>query len=62
VLDLQHKLPASILRVPYELLNRFNRNKLKDTADELVSSIRHEDYLLTNDAQTALDLFLIVQK
>lgn len=62
VLDLQHKLPASILRVPYELLNRFNRNKLKDTADELVSSIRHEDYLLTDDAQTALDLFLIALK
>jgi ubiquinone/menaquinone biosynthesis C-methylase UbiE len=62
ILDLQHKLPASVLRVPYELLNRFNRNKLKDTADELVMSIRHEDYLLTNDADTALDLFLIASK
>ena len=62
VLDLQHKLPASVLRVPYELLNRFNRNKLKDTADELVMSIRHEDYLLTEVAETALDLFLIARK
>lgn len=62
VLDLQHKLPASVLRVPYELLNRFNRNKLKDTADELVMSIRHEDYLLTDAAETALDLFLIAKK
>ena len=62
VLDLQHKLPASVLRVPYELLNRFNRNKLKDTADELVRSIRHEDYLLTDAAETALDLFLIAKK
>ena len=62
VLDLQHKLPASVLRVPYELLNRFNRNKLKDTADELVMSIRHEDYLLTDAAETALDLFLIAGK
>ncbi len=62
ILDLQHKLPASILRVPYELLNRFNRNKLKDTADELVMSIRHEDYLLTNDVDKALDLFLIASK
>jgi SAM-dependent methyltransferase len=62
ILDLQHKLPASVLRVPYELLNRFNRNKLKDTADELVMSIRHEDYLLANDAENALDLFLIAKK
>ena len=62
VLDLQHKLPASLLRLPYELLNRFNRNKLKDTADELVMSIGHEDYLLTNDAEIALDLFLIARK
>ena len=62
VFDLQHKLPASVLRVPYELLNRFNRNKLKDTADELVRSIRHEDYLLTDAAETALDLFLIAKK
>ena len=62
ILDLQHKLPASILRVPYELLNRLNRNKLKDTADELVTSIRHDDYLLTNDADKALDLFLIAGK
>ena len=62
VLDLQHKLPASVLRVPYELLNRLNRNKLKDTADELVMSIRHEDYLLTDAAETALDLFLIAKK
>lgn len=62
ILDLQHKLPASVLRVPYELLNRFNRNKLKDTADELVMSIGHEDYLLTDDAEIALDLFLIARK
>lgn len=62
ILDLQHRLPASVLRVPYELLNRFNRNKLKDSSDELVGSIRHEDYLLTDDAQTALDLFLIASK
>jgi SAM-dependent methyltransferase len=62
VLDLQHKLPASILRMPYELLNRFNRNKLKYSADELVTSIRHEDYLLTDEASSALDLFLIARK
>jgi SAM-dependent methyltransferase len=62
IFDLQHKLPASVLRVPYEMLNRLNRNKLKEDADELVASIHHEDYLLTNEASQALDLFLMVKK
>ena len=62
LLDLQHKLPATILRIPYEMLNRLNRNKLKKAADDLVASIQHEDYLLTDNASTALDLFLIAKK
>lgn len=62
VLDLQHKLPAFILRIPYEMLNRLNRNKLKQEADELVASIKHEDYLLTDNAAHALDLYLQAKK
>lgn len=62
IFNLQHRLPASWLRVPYEFLNRLNRNKLKNSADELVRSIRHEDYLITDDAEKALDLYLIVRK
>jgi SAM-dependent methyltransferase len=62
IFNLQYKLPAPLLRIPYEFLNRLNRNKLKDGADELVTSIRHEDYLLVDDAEKALDLFLIVKK
>ncbi|GHM99846.1 hypothetical protein WSM22_13360 [Cytophagales bacterium WSM2-2] len=62
LLDLQHKLPAAVLRIPYEMLNRLNRNKLKAAADDLVASIRHEDYLVTDNASNALDLFLIARK
>ena len=62
ILNLQYKLPAPLLRVPYEILNRLNRNKLKDGADELVTSIHHEDYLLVDQAEKALDLFLVVRK
>ena len=61
-LDLQHKLPAAILRFPYELLNRWNRNKLQSGGSELVRSIRHDDYLVANDPAQALDLFLIAKK
>jgi ubiquinone/menaquinone biosynthesis C-methylase UbiE len=62
VLDLQHKIPASLLRIPYEILNRWNRNKLQASGSELVRSIRHEDYVVTADPTQALDLFLIARK
>jgi 2-polyprenyl-3-methyl-5-hydroxy-6-metoxy-1,4-benzoquinol methylase len=43
ILKLQHWLPSSILRVPYEILNRWNRNKLQTTDNVLVKSIHHSD-------------------
>lgn len=61
-LKLQYRLPRGFLQVPYELFNRWNRNKLKTTSDELVMSIRHEDYQLTSQPENALDLFLICRK
>lgn len=61
-LNLQYRLPAAVLRLPYEVLNRWNRNKLQSGDGTLVTNIHHEDYLLTDDAANALDLFLIVRK
>lgn len=62
ILDLQHRLPAALLRIPYDILNRMNRNRLKSGSDQLVAGITHEDYLVTSNAAEALDLFLIVRK
>jgi hypothetical protein len=62
VFNLQYKLPASVLKIPYEFMNRLNRDKLKGSDDQLVMSITQQDYLLTEDAPHSLDLFLIVQK
>lgn len=62
VLNLQYRLPASWLRLPYEILNRMNRKKLKAGNHNLVMSISHEDYILTNDSVNCLDLFLEVGK
>jgi 2-polyprenyl-3-methyl-5-hydroxy-6-metoxy-1,4-benzoquinol methylase len=61
-LKLQYRLPASLLKIPYELLNRWNRNKLHAGNDSLVMNIHHEDYLVVDDAAEALDLLLIVRK
>ena len=62
IFDLQHRLPASLLRIPYEVLNRWNRNTLQSSGNELVDSIHHDDYLVTGDADNALDLLLIARK
>ena len=62
IFNLQHNLPAWMLRIPYELLNRLNRNKLQQADQSLVSQIHHEDYVVTTDATRALDLFMIVKK
>jgi ubiquinone/menaquinone biosynthesis C-methylase UbiE len=62
IFRLQWNLPAWMLRAPYEFLNRRNRNKLQMGDDALVKSIHHEDYCVTDDADNALDLLLIVTK
>ncbi len=61
-LDLQYRLPASILRVPYDLLNRLNRNRLQQGDDTLVASITHEDYILVDDTAECLDFFCVLKK
>jgi 2-polyprenyl-3-methyl-5-hydroxy-6-metoxy-1,4-benzoquinol methylase len=62
VLNLQYRLPASWLRIPYELMNRWNRNKLQAEATGLVKEIHHTDYGVTDNAAEALDLFMICRK
>jgi 2-polyprenyl-3-methyl-5-hydroxy-6-metoxy-1,4-benzoquinol methylase len=62
IFNLQYRLPSSILRIPYELLNRYNRNKLQSGNDSLVMNIRHEDYIVVDDPGDALDLLMILRK
>jgi 2-polyprenyl-3-methyl-5-hydroxy-6-metoxy-1,4-benzoquinol methylase len=62
IFNLQYRLPSSLLKIPYEILNRWNRNKLQSNDDRLVMNIHHEDYLLVEDPTNALDLFLMVSK
>ena len=62
ILNLQYRLPAPLLRIPYDLLNRLNRNKLRSSDDALVNTIDQSDYLLTENADEALDLFCLLRK
>jgi len=62
IFDLQNRLPALLLKIPYEILNRLNRNILKSENDALVTDILQDDYLLSEDADQSLDLFCIMTK
>ena len=62
IFDLQHKLPASVLRMPYEILNRMNRKKLHQEQGKSVVEITHEDFPLVEDPSKGLDLFYILWK
>jgi len=62
VLNLQYRLPAALLRWPYEVLNRFNRNKLHQQQGNSVTDITHEDYTLESSPEKGLDLFYVLHK
>jgi len=62
ILNLQYRLPASLLRIPYDIMNRMNRNRLQKNNNGLVLDITHEDYLVSDDPDSSLDLFYILTK
>lgn len=62
ILNLQQRLPSSLLKIPYELLNRLNRNSLQSQHNQLVHGLTHEDYLISNQPDSSLDLFLVAGK
>jgi len=62
ILNLQYRLPAWMLKVPYDMLNRRNRNKLQDGNDSLVQQIHHDDYYLHDNGDESLDLFCVMEK
>lgn len=62
ILGLQHRLPGWLLRIPYEFLNRFNRNNLYQESDGLAASIRWDDHYLSEDPAHCIDFFFIGHK
>ncbi|HLF34140.1 MAG TPA: class I SAM-dependent methyltransferase [Cyclobacteriaceae bacterium] len=61
-LNLQYRLPAFMLRLPYEILNRVNRNHLSSRSYGLADDIRHTDYRVSGDPEISLDLLCIIKK
>ncbi|GIV27196.1 MAG: hypothetical protein KatS3mg027_1010 [Bacteroidia bacterium] len=61
VFDLQHKLPRWALQIPYDILNRWNRQKLLKE-NPLTKDITVQDFSLSPVNDSALDLFYIATK
>jgi 2-polyprenyl-3-methyl-5-hydroxy-6-metoxy-1,4-benzoquinol methylase len=62
IFNLEQRLPASVLKMPYNILNRINRNKLRKSASKLVDDIGQDDFYVSENASQCFDLFYILQK
>ena len=62
ILNLQHRLPAWCLRLPYDVLNRLNRRRLLKKNRELTSSIAMDDYRIAEVSERSFDLFFVARK
>ena len=62
LLDLQHKLPAWMLQLPYDVMNRLNRRRLLDENNELTRSIKMDDYKIGAVEDKSFDLYFIATK
>jgi len=62
IFNLEQKLPRKILEIPYNILNRINRNQLQKKDDKLVTDISTKDFHLDAASDLCYDLFYIVKK
>lgn len=61
VLNLQYRLPRWMLQVPYDLMNRLNRNRLLQQ-DGLAAEIDYTDYFVSDKPADSLDFFYTATK
>ena len=62
IFNFQYILPRWILQVPYDILNRFNRKKLKSDNENVVSLVKVDDYSIKESTENCLDYFCIATK
>lgn len=62
ILRMQWWLPASLLKIPYDIMNRRNRRRLHSENTELTESIQMEDYSVVAVDEHCFDLFYIATK
>lgn len=61
ILNLQYRLPRWMLQIPYDILNRMNRNKLHEQGG-LAAEIHYTDYVRSQNPAGSLDFFYLAKK
>ena len=51
-----------MLQIPYDILNRLNRKKLKYDNEEVVGAVKVNDYSILESTENCLDYFCIATK
>ena len=62
ILNMQYWLPRWMLRIPYDILNRFNRHNLQDSNEGIVNTVVYTDYSISASNNECLDHFCIATK
>lgn len=62
IFNLQYILPRWMLQIPYDILNRLNRKKLKYDNEEVVGAVKVNDYSILESTENCLDYFCIATK
>ena len=62
ILRMQWWLPAWLLRLPYDVMNRLNRRRLHSANRELTEGIAMDDYKVAEVEKQCFDLFYIATK
>ncbi len=57
LMDLQHRLPRWMIKVPYDVANRMNRRRLLAENGDLTRAITPDNYRLGPVGDKAFDLF-----
>ncbi len=62
VFDFEHRLPASLVKIPYDLLNRWNRRKLLKQVNRPTTTITTDEFYLGPFAPAAFDFFVVAER
>ncbi len=62
LLNLQYNLPRWCLKIPYDIMNRMNRNKLMKQDNKLIADVVTSDYFLAEINENCFDFFCIAEK
>jgi SAM-dependent methyltransferase len=60
--NLQYRLPAALLKVPYSILNNLNRASLSNNNPAESAAIRHDDFYTSRLTGQCLDFFVMAEK